>query len=542
MRTEILNEIDQAVDLRTPAYAVFEGGGAQAFAHIGALQAAEKTFRLTAVAGTSAGAIIAALVAARFTGEDLLSCDAETQPGKSIINSASILEIVGSEQWAVFQSLRRAIDKAVSAPNLLVKIWRWVLLLMWRGLQIYTVIRSRGLLDTIYLQTWLNAQLISKISEKHAASINTFCTASDGVKQVSFLDLKNAGGLDLTIVASSLSNGGVCEFSAEKTPNTSVATAVAASSAIPFVFKPVRVEGIEGPLVDGGLVSNYPAYCLREHASSAPDAVPTIGFRLRAKRLEASENWLKYVRDILKTAAFGGIDLQLRGIDWLLELPTNVDIGVMQFDLCDNRLKEVVNRSYLEASNHIASTPAFGIHKPKQWISAVLDEACKIIRHYLGLDRDCHLRANIMLVVNPCELQMAYTFNMESDDDTDDRLRLRKGAGASGQCWERSQVVLCKPAGDFRELATSWRLDKYTQKLVRGDLESLLCIPLKVKAEVFDSACPHKIIGVLSFDSCDKEFLLKAQSLQADNQDQYQRAIAVVSKIVVACLMSTRPQ
>ncbi|HEX7057326.1 MAG TPA: patatin-like phospholipase family protein, partial [Bacilli bacterium] len=54
------------------AHAVFEGGGVKAIALVGALQAAEeRAIRLEKVAGTSSGAIIASLVAAGFTGEEM---------------------------------------------------------------------------------------------------------------------------------------------------------------------------------------------------------------------------------------------------------------------------------------------------------------------------------------------------------------------------------------------------------------------------------------------------------------------------------------
>jgi NTE family protein len=52
------------------AYGVFEGGGARGYAHVGALLAAEaRGIEFVAVAGTSIGAGIAALIAC-----DLLTC------------------------------------------------------------------------------------------------------------------------------------------------------------------------------------------------------------------------------------------------------------------------------------------------------------------------------------------------------------------------------------------------------------------------------------------------------------------------------------
>ena len=65
------------------ADAVFEGGGVKAVALVGALQVAEeKGFRWKQLAGASAGAIIASLLAAGYRGDELveLMIEEEFQP------------------------------------------------------------------------------------------------------------------------------------------------------------------------------------------------------------------------------------------------------------------------------------------------------------------------------------------------------------------------------------------------------------------------------------------------------------------------------
>jgi predicted acylesterase/phospholipase RssA len=55
------------------AYGIFQGGGAKGYAHVGALKAAEeRDIRFTRLAGTSAGAIVASLVAAGYSADELL--------------------------------------------------------------------------------------------------------------------------------------------------------------------------------------------------------------------------------------------------------------------------------------------------------------------------------------------------------------------------------------------------------------------------------------------------------------------------------------
>ena len=54
------------------AFGVFQGGGAKGYAHLGALSAAEdRGIQFERVAGTSAGAIVASLVACGYTSQEL---------------------------------------------------------------------------------------------------------------------------------------------------------------------------------------------------------------------------------------------------------------------------------------------------------------------------------------------------------------------------------------------------------------------------------------------------------------------------------------
>lgn len=77
------------------AFGIFEGGGAKGLAHVGALRAAEEQHvRFLGVAGTSAGAIVAALVAAGYKADDLYCPD--TRKG---VLARDLLELFGREQW-----------------------------------------------------------------------------------------------------------------------------------------------------------------------------------------------------------------------------------------------------------------------------------------------------------------------------------------------------------------------------------------------------------------------------------------------------------
>jgi NTE family protein len=80
---------------------------------------------------------------------------------------------------------------------------------------------------------------------------------------VTFSDLRAAGGLPLAIVASDVSRRTLRLFSTNSTPDVLIAEAVAASMALPILFKPARISHPDQRDVrffDGGFTSNLPAW------------------------------------------------------------------------------------------------------------------------------------------------------------------------------------------------------------------------------------------------------------------------------------------
>ena len=105
---------------------------------------------------------------------------------------------------------------------------------------------------------------------------------------ISFADLKaklaeGAGGkqLDLYIVAYSTCHYKTCIFSAKRSPDMDVVTAIRASMSIPLVFDPVEVKDKDGNtdyLVDGGTTNNYPIEYMEDVLKAHP-----LGFLLGNK-------------------------------------------------------------------------------------------------------------------------------------------------------------------------------------------------------------------------------------------------------------------
>jgi predicted acylesterase/phospholipase RssA len=250
---------------------VFEGGGAKGVTYIGALRA---TLQLRAwfgsVAGASAGAITATLIAAGLTIEEL-----ET------------------ETSTVFDHL--------TVPSITAGLGRL------RG--------NFGYLDTEGVRSWLEALLRRQVER--------FGVQAAG--SVTFSELYAATGIELIVVAADVSRGRQVVFSAFDCPGTQVADAVLASSSIPFAFAPreLLVPGAGGPrthtVVDGGVWQNFPMFVYRDRSfrrwSGRPESVAearVVGYLLDEnpeERLDIAES------------QFVALDDAAEAIEWLSPPP-----------------------------------------------------------------------------------------------------------------------------------------------------------------------------------------------------------------------------
>ncbi|WP_312108805.1 patatin-like phospholipase family protein [Brevibacillus reuszeri] len=233
------------------ADAVFEGGGVKGIAFIGALQVMEEHgYTWEKLAGTSAGSIVAALLSAGYTSQEL----------KPIY-----------EELDYFYFLQR------SGMGRLPVIG-----------PIYELIVREGVYRADRLELFVEDLLRRK-------GIRTFGDLPIG---------------KLRIVASDISLGKMLvlpddliryELSAEDFP---IARAVRMSSSIPFFFQPAQLKkpGETHYIVDGALLSNYPVWLFDVEGTPR---WPTIGFRLQDDQAKRGEDRIKglfsFTRGLLST-------------------------------------------------------------------------------------------------------------------------------------------------------------------------------------------------------------------------------------------------
>jgi len=217
---------------------VCEGGGVRGIGLVGAVDAlAAAGYRFPRVAGSSAGAIVAALVAALQTA------------GEPLTRLAEIMRTI---------DYRKFLDR-----NLIGHVP-----LIGGGLSLLV---SDGVYRGAYLEQLLTGLLAD-------LGVRTFGDLRTGAEPDQF-------AWSLVVTASDLSRRQLVRIPWDlesygiDPDKFSVARAVHASSAIPYVFEPVRVGG--ATWVDGGLLSNFPVE-LFDRADAQP-RWPTFGIRLSAR-------------------------------------------------------------------------------------------------------------------------------------------------------------------------------------------------------------------------------------------------------------------
>jgi NTE family protein len=215
---------------------VCEGGGVRGIGLVGAVDAlAAAGYRFPRVAGTSAGAIVASLVAAlQVAGEPL----------------TRLAEVMRSIDY------RKFLDRSLIGQ----------LPLIGGGLSLLVS-------DGVYRGEYLEQLLTELLGD---LGVRTFGDLRTGERSEQF-------AWSLVVTASDLSRRRLVRIPWDldsygiDPDKFSVARAVHASAAIPYVFEPVRVRG--ATWVDGGLLSSFPV----ELFDRAEPRWPTFGIRLSAR-------------------------------------------------------------------------------------------------------------------------------------------------------------------------------------------------------------------------------------------------------------------
>jgi NTE family protein len=236
---------------RGRADGVFEGGGVKGIAFAGALAGAERELGISDwvnVAGTSAGAIAASLVAAGY-------------------GAAELREVLRGADYARFADYGFG-GKLIGAP--------------------LNALRRRGIARGEYFKSWLGDRLAESPLGKRDPTFGDL--EREDIPADADEKHRQAVRFRLRVIASDVSEGRMLvlpqdiEGYEDKDGNPlsadelRVVDAVRMSMSFPFFFDPVtlRKDGRDHLVVDGGLLSNFPVWLF----DGKPIHRPTFGFRL----------------------------------------------------------------------------------------------------------------------------------------------------------------------------------------------------------------------------------------------------------------------
>ncbi|MDQ3722488.1 MAG: patatin-like phospholipase family protein [Actinomycetota bacterium] len=283
---------------------VLAGGGVKGIGHVGAISALnEAGYEFPRVAGTSAGSIVAALVAAG-------------------LSPARMTGVMRELTWPRFKD-----------PSLLDRVPALGPLI--------SVAREYGLYEGEYLKTWLGDLLAERGVRTFGDLVNPDATGDEDRYR-------------LVVMAADITRGELIRLPWDyqryglDPDEQLVVDAVRASMSIPLFYEPARLRAADGSvstLVDGGLLSNFPVDVFDREDGRAPRR-PTFGVTLFPKLPEGNvrlfplpgplRRGLPHHVECLVTSAIVGRDQGHLAKPWVaartIEVKTD-DVGVVEFDI-----------------------------------------------------------------------------------------------------------------------------------------------------------------------------------------------------------------
>lgn len=497
-----------------PIFAIFEGGGAKGVAHIGAVAACEANdFYFVGVAGASAGAIIASLIAAGFTANEILD---PASPATNLLAryGETPISLVGRSAWDESKVYAAKVKAAFGKGR--VKPWLARGWLYGRRKAMMAALERGGFFDTGHAREVLNAILRDQVEAVRTA--NGLGPPHPQVVRFGDLDPELCPEFRaLKIIAANVDTQELTIFDRKRYAGLEVTQAVAASISIPGVFRAVEItnaEGVAERYMDGGAVANLPVWVFAnekrdyERAFSDQEPVPIVGFTLKPKTIMAEENGglpasLQYFGQGLATALNGSQAVIQDFLDDLTVAPLRTDLGLLKFDA---PLQEMVDAyhdgrsdAHRHLKHHLTDFPALVRRELADFHDAMRR------RLVARLPPSSRRRRRLLrtAIVQPAGREdFRVTFGHNMARDADDRLSLDlRGRGAALAFVQRDAVFA--PVGPAWTEPERDYMTKYERALARRDVRAIIALPIFPDADDWLIADPQQRpapIGVVAID------------------------------------------
>jgi NTE family protein len=481
------------------AFGVFEGGGAKGYAHVGAFQAIEaRRMELAAVAGSSIGAVIALLIAAGYTGDELFRVDANGNAG---LLASSWVDQLNKTDWAAFENFRDEYLTDTSQTSFgtgkvgyfsLAKMGWSVMSAFRRHRHVFDQLWTKfGVTDTGGFRGWLNQSVRKKLGH------------DDG--PICFRHLK----IPLKVVAGDLLTGKMRVFGGSQDADVDAVDAAVASASYPLFFQPYSFGG--GLFVDGGLLSNLPAWVFDEERSSQSSPIPTFGFRFvevpllrrKASHQGPPTSFPQFFQRLATTSIFGGQALGERGIEEYYAFDLAADIDTLAFHEIRDKAPALVAAGRQGVIEFFDTQ--LGPSDPDEMeavLSAVSNFAMqaldKLAKSKLG-----RFRAFVLIKTSEQFVRVAYSANATAD--ADDRLKIRTNSPGPAACLRLKEPVAISVA-EITDTVRTNPYYKYEHAVRPSDVVSGYAMPIFADPLEWSHEVPQdrqQPIAILLIDSTD---------------------------------------
>lgn len=287
---------------------VFEGGGVKGIAFVGAICCLEEAgYEWARLAGTSAGSIIAALLAAGYTGAEL----------KNIIMNINYTKLLDKSRINYIPGIGKAIS----------------------------LIKDNGIYPGFFIENWLKGLFETKGKTKFKDII----FEGESKLKIIATDITRR---EMIIIPDDLTEYGINPMEFE------IWKAVRMSISIPLFFKPVVLpyKNTFSYIVDGGILSNFPVWVFDVKAIPR---WPTFGFNLldsTGPTTKSKNDILNFLSDLVNTIINKNEDIYIRDKDAIriINIP-NMGVGTTEFDLPKKKSQELFDSGYSSAEHFLTN-------------------------------------------------------------------------------------------------------------------------------------------------------------------------------------------
>ena len=326
----------------TSCKGVFQGGGCKAIAYIGAYKKAyERGVFFSELAGTSAGSIIAALIA----------CGAKPEYLETIVKNIDFKDFISDYEKAKWW-------QTPLLKCILPKQYRHYA----KYLSLGSLKRNYGIFKINVLENFIDNHLRQLTGLQHPVTFNDLIP-------------------NLHVISADLEKHTIKVWNKENTPTESIAKAVCCSCCIPFFFQPV-----EKRYVDGGLLSNLPSFIFAEE----PHYNRILNFKLEVNNLDRRiSSFYGFLLSIFDTIIEGACNIQQNLSCDLFDVSIKLeDISAIDFDRINTDVIEnLISKGEEAMSNFLDEELTFISNRHHTLYKLQTKEQMRSLVSYISLER-----------------------------------------------------------------------------------------------------------------------------------------------------------